>query len=227
VRTVDLDATVQGRPLYARLGFNGTVFSWVLWTPVRAARQVTLHTGGAEYTVEWLDVRGLPHIADLDRVAFGGERMGLLRLVLDLPDTHAYLARDARGAVVGYLFVRVPDGPRAGLQIGPWIATTPAAASALLARALEVAGPSGHSDPGDPGTEPYLHACTPGSSRTALDLFADLDFTVIQDDLRMRLDLAALDAGQSGGSAEAASQASGGEPGRPEWVYGMLAPMVG
>jgi GNAT superfamily N-acetyltransferase len=224
VQTVDLDATVQGRPLYARLGFRGTAFSWVLWTPVRIARQALLHPDGTAYSVEWLDAQSLPRIAGLDRAAFGGDRMGLLRLVLGLPDTRAYLARDAQGNGAGYLFVRVPDGPRAGLRLGPWIAQTPGAASALLAHVLAVGGPPGH---GEPGTEPYLHACIPGASQTALGLFANLGLTVIQDDLRMRLNLAATDASQNSGSGEAVSATSSGEPGRPEWVYGMLAPMVG
>jgi predicted N-acetyltransferase YhbS len=215
VRGVELDATVHGRPLYQRLGFVGTVPSWVLWSPLDAAVAGALRELAGTHRVEALDARGLDSIAALDRMAFGGQRLGLLERVIGLADTRAYVAREDNGGVVGHLFVRPLEGERTGLRLGPWVAQTPHAAAALLAYALETEAASADA--------PYVQACIPGASRAALDFCTRLGLTLIQDDLRMRLELPPSETEPAGAARNPEERSAG----QPDWIYGMLAPMVG
>jgi GNAT superfamily N-acetyltransferase len=210
-RRVELDATAPGRPLYERLGFVGSVHSWTLWAPLATIDRAAAAAMGAGYACAALGPGGVTAVADLDRRALGGVRSGLLARTLALPDSRAYLARDAGGAAAGYVVVRPLHGGARGLHLGPWVAREPGAAAALLAHALRAAA-------GEPpgGAAGHLHATIPGTAGAALDLCAALGLTLIQDDLRMRLDL-------PGETAEPASPAEA----EAAWAYAMLSQMVG
>jgi GNAT superfamily N-acetyltransferase len=223
VRWVELDATVYGRPLYERLGFKGTLPSWVLWASITDARLDHLAAFTTQHDVFSLEADDLPSVLSLDRAALGGDRSGLLRLVLATPDTSAYVVRDIGGAPMGYLFARPLDNGQPGLRIGPWVASAPSVAGALLAHAVSSVYPGARQK--YPNAF-HLHACIPGASQSALNLCEELGLTLIQDDLRMRLDLAP-DAVGNGVSASTQLGSSAVYDSETQWVYAMLAPMVG
>lgn len=222
-RWVELDATVYGRPLYERLGFKGTLPSWVLWASITEARLDHLAAFTAHHDVCSLETDDLPSVLNLDRAALGGDRSGLLRLVLDTPDTSAYVVRDTAGAPLGYLFARPLDNGQPGLRIGPWVAAAPSVAGALLAHAVGNVYPDARQR--NPNAF-HLHACIPGVSQSALNLCEELGLTLIQDDLRMRLDLA-VDAESDSVSVSTRPGSSAVYDSETQWVYAMLAPMVG
>ncbi len=216
VRAVELDATPEGRPLYSQLGFVGTAPTWFLSMPLDRVNRQRVAARAATDEIRPLDANGLGALAALDRVAFGGDRLGLLDGVLRLPDTRAYSAHAPDGEAAGYLVVRPPDPPRVGLRLGPWVARAPATAAALLAQALrEHDAPAARPD----DTPAYLAASVGGESRGVLALYASLDLALVEDDLHMRFDLR-----QPAGTHHTASAPA---LGRPDWVYAVLAPMVG
>ncbi len=101
-----------------------------------------------------------------------GEGAGRERVVASfLADDPALvrLARDTAGVIQGYLILQA-DGD----AIGPWLATSPAAARALLAWALSFAG--AHT----------LITQTPGANQDGAELLTDAGFTPIRSLTHMR-----------------------------------------
>ena len=121
VRTVRLDASRAGYRLYRRLGFTDEY------------RTITYDLSGAVLPAEAGDVEVLhtvpEHVAELDRVAFGADR---LRVIM------AWVRRSAKILAVegrGYCMLW-------GSKLGPLIARDYDAAVRLLARALELGATS-------------------------------------------------------------------------------------
>ena len=81
VRSVLLDATEDGRPLYAGLGFVPGELSYYAHAPVAALDPSRCDNLRRDCTrvLPRLDV--LARIAGLDRQAFGGDRLGLLAII--------------------------------------------------------------------------------------------------------------------------------------------------
>jgi GNAT superfamily N-acetyltransferase len=126
VRTMKLDATPQGRPIYQSFGFK------------------------SEYEIErWLLKRPLPstipppepspvskNVLQLDREVFGADRNHLLRsLAASAPDFA--LAREQHGEIAGYTFGR--RGTLAD-HLGPWMARDATVAGELLDEFLQRSG---------------------------------------------------------------------------------------
>jgi GNAT superfamily N-acetyltransferase len=208
VTHVELDATEHGRPLYDKLGFVTQAPSWMLVERAGSIAARHLPAESPASNVQVLSPEALASVGALDRQAFGGDRMPLLTAVLALEDTRGWVVRDASGNVAGYIFVRPAEHRSAGLRIGPWIARSPRAALDLLTHAVASSSDVLTSD------APVL-ASVPGASSTVTGTFAELGMPLVPDDVRMRLTFA------------------GPEPSldveipRADWVYGMLAPMVG
>jgi len=127
VPALKLDATPQGRPLYAKLGFvdEYEIERWVL-------RRDPATGGAAESGPRMIGGRGgdsqvVDQIMELDLQVFGADRSALLRsLELDAPVFALVLRRD--DAVQGYALGR--RGSRAD-HLGPWVARDEATARAL------------------------------------------------------------------------------------------------
>ena len=121
-----LDASNAGWPLYTSLGFvvddTASVFTGGSIADGARADFSDIH-------IVPIHPNELPALAAFDTPRFGADRSNVLAALLaDLPD-RAFLARAAAGEIVGFLYAQ----PR---RIGPWVAATPDAAEALLARAL-------------------------------------------------------------------------------------------
>jgi ribosomal protein S18 acetylase RimI-like enzyme len=212
VRSVYLDATVEGRPLYIKLGFAAYGLSWFGDVPVAEVRRTALrkHAQGVR-TALW-PVAELGRLAALDAAAFGGDRLGLIARVLRQAHTALYVTEDQTGEPIGYALARPLEEPSIGLYVGPWVARDARAAAAALEAALDASAPWRTAVGGATDTDLALHVSLPGTSGDAIELCKALGLRLYEDDLLMRLNL------QHGGPAATAEHA--------EWVYGWLAPMV-
>lgn len=131
VPALKLDATPQGRPIYAKLGFGDEyeIERWMLRrepaTPgSRGSGDRTRSPGGRSPAVD--------EIADLDLEIFGADRSALLRsLQRDAPAFVQVRRQD--DTVQGYSLGR--RGSRAD-QLGPWVARDESSARELLEKFL-------------------------------------------------------------------------------------------
>jgi len=123
VPCVKLDATPQGKPLYATLGFK-VEYEIERWMLKRTASPGSPATGRVE---------DLTAIFALDAEVFGANRSALLQSVADAAPELGRVARHG-AALEGYALGR--KGSRAD-HLGPWISRNPSAARELLENFLE------------------------------------------------------------------------------------------
>jgi ribosomal protein S18 acetylase RimI-like enzyme len=212
VRSVFLDATVEGRPLYIKLGFVAYGISWFGDVAVAEIRRTVLRAQAEGVRVALRPAAELGRLAALDAAAFGGDRLGLIARVLRQAHTALYVAEDQTGEPIGYALARPLEEPSIGVHIGPWVAQDVRAAAATLEAAMDASAPWRAAVDGAAEADLALHVTLPGTSSDALKLSEALGLRLYEDDLLMRLDL------QPTGPAATAEHA--------EWVYGWLAPMV-
>ncbi len=173
IRTLKLDATDEGRPLYESLGFvvEGAVERWG-----REAKEFTsvrvLGKNPGQYPSH--DERISSGLFSLDEQAFGADRKALLES-LSASDNHRIATAN------GYLFTR-PG--RTAQYLGPCVATSEAAARKLIAARLEDSIVSGkeHEVPQSHAWYWDLLHANPGAVRCA----AELGFTRRRKLWRMR-----------------------------------------
>ncbi len=127
VPTLKLDATPQGKPIYARLGFASEyeIERWVL------KRQPPRQDRGAVQAPDAKEVEPQPdleRIIELDRQVFGADRGDLLRS-LDQETPALTLAARVQSEFEGYSLGR--RGSRAD-HLGPWVARDEARALKLI-----------------------------------------------------------------------------------------------
>lgn len=124
-RIARLDATDKGAPLYAAFGFvdDGTALAF--------ERDASAPAAAVAPEIEVAPAAELDEIVALDAAAFGDSREKLLAALWSEYRTRCLTARAPGGELAGYLFARDP-------VLGPWVAKQPAAADALVARALSL-----------------------------------------------------------------------------------------
>jgi predicted GNAT family N-acyltransferase len=218
VRSVLLDATEDGRPLYAGMGFIPGELSYYAHAPIVALNADRLRQLATGLQAHPAMPEELARVGELDRQAFGGDRLGLLALILRAPNTWLYTAEDAAGQPSGYVLVRRMESPYVGIRLGPFVATSSAVAAALLEAVFAEDGSwraglqhnHGHSD------EPHLYISISGTSTESLRFFEEIGAKIEIDDLVMELRFAE-------GETHSASDDT---TAHPEWLYGWLAPMV-
>jgi ribosomal protein S18 acetylase RimI-like enzyme len=177
-RTVRLDSTRQAEKLYRSLGFMPVAHrtSYRLEGDSRedAIRDAWLREAGSpdEVKVAPLLFGDLPELYGVDRWSFGGDRSALILATLRRHPGWGLVARDASGMIKGYLVRSVSE---TGTRIGPFMASEPEIARALLSRALDVNG-------GNASVE----VSVPNSGQ-AHALLEEFQFTGRVDRLRMEL----------------------------------------
>jgi predicted N-acetyltransferase YhbS len=120
--TLRLDATSAGAPLYRRVGFVEDGEAVVYEQPDLVAPM-------AHPRVRLMQPADMPAVIALDTPIFGADRSRvLLQLLSDLPE-RAFVFHDVGDHVGGFLFAQ-------SATLGPWVATTPLHAEALLTTAL-------------------------------------------------------------------------------------------
>ena len=124
-----LDATIAGRAVYARLGFQDT------WPIARLARpDASLRASAVprhRSELRRADPSDLAALADLDSRAFGTNRRALLARLLDRAPELAVVS--GAGDLAGFLLAR-PG--RTATQLGPVVAPDSAIALAMIEHAL-------------------------------------------------------------------------------------------
>jgi GNAT superfamily N-acetyltransferase len=127
-RTVALDASQLGRPIYERLGFRpvGSTARFVP-TGMQPARN-------PEVGVSQLASADKGPLLELDAGIFGGDRSALLGMLMQGNPRSRFVTRDNAGRLTGYLFVQ-------DRVIGPGAAASADVAQALLVRAMLDASP--------------------------------------------------------------------------------------
>ena len=220
VRSALLDATVEGRPLYLKLGFVPYGISWFADGTLAGVRRTALRERAGDIQAGLRPAGELWRLAALDAAAFGGDRLGLLARMLEQPGAGLFIAEDAAGAPTGYTLVRPLEEPSVGVHIGPWVAKTAQGAAAAFAVALGEDAPwrmvMGEAVEDDGA----LHLSLPGTSAEALELCEALGLRMVEDDLLMQLDMEGY--GQEPQSKDELRRTTE----HPEWVFGWLAPMV-
>lgn len=214
VRYAHLDATQDGRPLYRSLGFVEVTPSWFAHAPLPDIDMAALRARGGDLRARLAGASELPRYAALDRAAYGGDRLGLLTLVLAGAHAWLYVCDDRAGAPAGYLLLRGLEAPYVGVRAGPWVATDEDTAAALLRAAFDAAAPWRRWLGSRAEGEADVFLSPPGTNPRALALLEAAGVRVVQDDVVMQLSLA-----QPGAPPQPAMP-------RPDWQYAWLAPMV-
>jgi len=218
VRTVLLDATKEGRPLYTQLGFSPLASSWWINEPLARLDQARLQQiAGTAIQAQVYDASALSHVAALDAVAFGGDRMGLLAATLHHPHNWLAIATDAQNAVVGYLICGRLRKPTHSIHLGPLVARDQATAAALLTTLAREDAPWRAALDDADVADISIRCSVPGIVPDVLSFYRTLGLTPIEDDTLMQLDFT-----NDGDSQKERLP----YPGNPSQVYAWLAPMV-
>ena len=216
VRTVWLDATMDGRRLYRSLGFADSEPSYYAKAPIDALKRDWLQNTAGGLRAALASPAALARVAALDTAAFGGDRTPLVAGVLRESETWLYLVEDAVGTALGYLVSRTLEPPLGGIRAVSWVAESDAAAAALLAALIAEDAPwrAAVARKEYSAQPPMIHISPPGNNPAALALVKNAGVAVTLDDLIMRLDFP-----DATGAIYPAGQ-------RVDWVYAWLAPMV-
>jgi predicted N-acetyltransferase YhbS len=128
---VFLDASAAGQRLYPKLGFepDGETLRMSLARPPSESSAWPLAPGAVDITVLPLREDELAELAAFDAPLFGASRAAVLRAFWLGSPGRAFVARDSTRGIAGYIMA-------GGNHIGPWVATSPAAAARLLSAAL-------------------------------------------------------------------------------------------
>lgn len=130
IRTIKLDATPLGKPLYSKLGFvpEYEIERWVLKKPSGNASSPSSSPVTASFSARQLDL-----IVEADCIHFGADRGSLLRSLYDIAPSFARAVWSETGGLAGYIFGR--SGSFAD-QIGPWVASDANSARQLFENSL-------------------------------------------------------------------------------------------
>lgn len=123
-----LDASAMGEPLYRSLGFVEDDRA-VLYARRDDAAPPSSPARPAPHSIARPRRDDLPAVVAFDTPRFGADRGDVLAAYLRDDPERAFICRDSSGVITGYLIAQ-----RSAL--GPWVAETPEAASALLDAAL-------------------------------------------------------------------------------------------
>jgi ribosomal protein S18 acetylase RimI-like enzyme len=127
--TILLDASDMGKPLYLKLSFviDDTISIW----HTDAAQPLPAAAAPGGVSVTPYQPNDLAAVIACDTIGFGAPRDRIVTAFLNDTSETSYVARDASGAVVGYLALDPVDG-----FIGPWLTTSVDAGEALLRHTL-------------------------------------------------------------------------------------------
>jgi GNAT superfamily N-acetyltransferase len=119
-----LDATAAGAALYGQIGYQDLSLAYVY------KQTGTWDDQSTGLRVEQLGMESLSELAAFDRLYFGADRSQVLQSYLAAFPGRLMGARDERGKLLGYALAQ-------SKRLGPWAATVPQAAAALLEAARQ------------------------------------------------------------------------------------------
>lgn len=173
---VRLDSTVEAEKLYRSMGFQ-PVTRRIVYRLEGDDREVRFWDYG--WRVSPLVAGDLPELYGVDHWSFGGDRSALILATLKMHPGGGLVVRDTTGRVKGYLVMSVSG---VGTRIGPFMASTPGAARALLSRTLQARSKASASL-----GNAYIEVMVPTEKEPARDLFDEFGFVGWEDRLRMEL----------------------------------------
>jgi len=136
-RSVGLDATPAGRPVYAGLGFQDRAELRRMFRGPSASAVVADVESGVRGPVRPMEEGHLEAVALLDREVFGADRGPVLRWMRARAPRLAWIVEGDDGGPHGYCFGRPGDH---SAQVGPVVAATAEAGRELLHAALPALG---------------------------------------------------------------------------------------
>jgi GNAT superfamily N-acetyltransferase len=146
VKAVRLDSTLAAEGLYRSVGFE-PVFArteyrlegGALAARLRGGQSLGAHEDGRKVGVRVspLFFGDLPELYGVDLWSYGADRSALILATLRRYPGWGLVARDSAGRIKGYL-VRSASGST--VRVGPFMASSPEIAGALLSRALKTDG---------------------------------------------------------------------------------------
>ncbi len=155
-----LDASEAGRPLYDKLGF-------VAYDETYVFQRHSSATGQARPPhVQAISVRDLDELVRGDAPVFGANRRKAFQALLDIFPERAFLLRDERGRLEGFLFAQKN-------RIGPWVMLQPRHAEVLLQSALALS------------YEESVSVVVPAVNREALKLLQHYEFERVRTNRHM------------------------------------------
>jgi predicted N-acetyltransferase YhbS len=125
--TILLDATDAGARLYQPFGFR-EIAKTAQWRLSRDILPVPRHEA-QPLSISTIQPEDVPALVDFERSDFGVDRRSVLRLMCEEYVERAFVARNQRGEVEGYIYAQ-------NQSVGPWMAHSVEVAEALLRRAL-------------------------------------------------------------------------------------------
>jgi GNAT superfamily N-acetyltransferase len=160
VPLVLLDASEAGRPLYDKLGFVAHDETYVFQRHSGATRQERLPN------IQSISVQELDELVRGDTPVFGANRRKAFQALSDVFPERAFMLRDERGRLEGYLFAQKN-------RIGPWVMLQPRHAEVLLQAALALS------------YEETVSVVVPAVNREALELLQHYEFEQVRTNRHM------------------------------------------
>ncbi|PKN85742.1 MAG: hypothetical protein CVU45_08500 [Chloroflexi bacterium HGW-Chloroflexi-7] len=151
VPAVMLDATKSGFPLYKKLGFKTLDETSIFEIPGIDAKYEM------PSSVQPITFNDLDELVQLDTPVFGADRRKVFHNLETLYPSRAFLHRDEKGKITGYLFAQ-------NNRIGPWVMLDPGYEEELLKAALTLAFVN------------PVSACVPSTNTQAIDLLESYGF---------------------------------------------------
>jgi ribosomal protein S18 acetylase RimI-like enzyme len=160
ISQVQLDASEVGQPMYEKLGFVAQERVFVL------QRQAGLPTPELPRRVQLIQRSDLAALAKMDTKFFGADRSRVFSALLQAYPNRAFLSRDARGRMTGYMFVQET-------RVGPWVMPESGDEEALLQAALSL------------DFDGTISAVVPETNQRALDLLLGHGFEISRTNRHM------------------------------------------
>jgi ribosomal protein S18 acetylase RimI-like enzyme len=128
-RSVKLDATPAGQPVYRKFGFKEEYLIHRMTSD--SVSQKSLSEESTSFA-EPVHLRDIPEIVDLDKQVFGANRKQLIEFLVENYTNNAWMIK-RNGKITGFALGR--EGTRF-FQIGPVLASTTADAKILIMKSL-------------------------------------------------------------------------------------------
>lgn len=128
-RSVKLDATPAGQPVYRKFGFKEEYLIHRMTSD--SVSQKSLSEESTSFA-EPVHLRDIPEIVDLDKQVFGANRKQLIEFLVENYTNNAWMIK-RNGEITGFALGR--EGTRF-FQIGPVLASTTADAKSLIVKSL-------------------------------------------------------------------------------------------
>ncbi|MDE3230260.1 MAG: hypothetical protein KGO05_10290, partial [Chloroflexota bacterium] len=196
--------------------------SWLAQTPLRDLDMERLVAQAQGYTAALTAPDALADLAVMDREAFGGDRMDLLRTLLRQPECALYVAwasDDPSRQPLGYAITRRVEPQNHGYRLGSMVAPSHAVAAALTLATLDA---ETRRAPAEVANGVSAINVSGGAMPRARAWFDSIGVATGDDDTVMRLLLQDATASPAVTDLASAQERAEGRPSVYSWIAAML-----